>query len=192
MCKGHRNMQNQLFWAILVFFALGFVHISLSIIGLVCIVVPFIQYAKYKEKVWCKVYCPRAGFFNRVISKISLGLTPPKFITSKGLKTAVIYYFGINLFFVTMSTLMVTLGRIEPIEQVRLFIVWGLPFKMPQLLDLQVVPNMLHLGYRIYSVLLTSFLVGSILGILYKPRTWCAICPINTLTIPKKRPSLHN
>ena len=169
-------------WITLLFFALGFIHISLSLLGLICFILPFIQYIKYKEKVWCKYYCPRAGYFNFFLSKISLGLKPIKLLRGKNFKKGVITYFAINIFFVIMSTIMVSLGKIAPIEQIRFLIIFGLPIKLPQLLNIEVLPNLLHLSYRVYSMMFTSIVIGTILGILYKPRFWCGICPINTLT----------
>lgn len=177
-----KNVQNQLFVITILFFVLGFVHISLSIIGLLCFITPFVQYYIYKDKVWCKFVCPRAGFFNRVIAKINVGVKPPKLFNKLGFKKVIVIYFGINLFFITMSTIMVSIGRIAPIEQIRFLIAFPLPLNMPQLLELSISPVLIHLGYRIYSMMFTSVIIGSILGIIYKPRTWCVICPVNTLT----------
>ncbi|WP_321992669.1 hypothetical protein [Marispirochaeta aestuarii] len=28
----------------------------------------------------------------------------------------------------------------------------------------------------------TSFLVGTLLAILYRPRTWCRVCPVSTMS----------
>ncbi len=36
------------------------------------------------------------------------------------------------------------------------------------------------LGY--YSIMLTSTLIGFIVMVLYKPRTWCTFCPMRTMT----------
>lgn len=180
-----KNIQNQLFWITIAFFILGFIHISFALAGLICFIVPFIQYFKYKDKVWCKYVCPRAGYFRRIITKINLGKKPPKLFMKKGMKKAVVIYFGINLFFITMSTIMVSIGKIAPIEQIRFLIVAPLPFDLPQLLSLNVAEPLVHLGYRVYSMMFTSILIGSVLGIIYKPRTWCAICPVNTLTSKK-------
>jgi len=33
-----------------------------------------------------------------------------------------------------------------------------------------------------YSLMLTSLLLGLIVMVLYKPRTWCAFCPMGTMT----------
>lgn len=173
-------------WIITVlFFALGFVNIGLSLAGLVCMILPFVLYWKSGEKLWCKKYCPRASLFLRILSKFSLKRPLPKGFTKQRVKTGVLIYFGMNLFFATMSTIMVSLGRVAPIDHVRFFIVFQIPAAMPQLLQLAISPWLLHLSFRIYSMMLTSTTIGLILGFLYMPRTWCVICPIQTLTSKK-------
>ncbi len=181
-----KNIQNRLFIITILFFVVGMIHISFSLIGILCFTIPFIQYNHYKDKVWCKYVCPRAGYFNRVISKINIGLKPPKWFNKVGFKNAVLIYFGINLFFVTMSTIMVSIGRISPIDQIRFLIMFPWPVELPQLLNFEVPLNLLHFSYRIYSMMLTSVIIGSLLGIVYRPRTWCTICPVNTLTTKSK------
>lgn len=177
-----KNIQNQLFGITLMVLLLGLIHISLAIIGALCFVIPFVLYLRYRDKVWCKYVCPRAGYFNRVIGKISLNRKPPRFMTKSFFKDAVVTYFTVNLIMVIMSTVMVSLGRIYPLEQLRFLIIFPVNLELPQLLNFQVAPPILHLGYRVYSMMLSSLTIGSILGILYRPRTWCAICPVNTLT----------
>lgn len=180
--KHVKNIQNQIFWITLLFFVLGLLHITFALVGLMCFIIPFVQYYQYKDKVWCKYYCPRAGFFNRIISRINLGLRSPKFLAKVSVKKAVVGYLALNLFFVTMSTTMVALGRIPPIEMVRFLIVFPLPLELPQLFNFAAPAPLVHLGYRVFSMMFTSVVVGSVLGILYRPRTWCTVCPINTLT----------
>lgn len=182
-----KNRKNQLFFVTLIFFGLGFLHISFAILGLACFITPFILYWKHGDKVWCKYYCPRAGFLTKVLGKISLGKKPPAFLSGPKLKKGIIIYFTINLFFVTMSTIMVSLGRIEPIEQIRFLIMFPLPFTMPQVLNLSVPANIIHLGYRVYSMMFTSTIVGLLVGFLYRPRTWCGFCPVQTLTTKSRK-----
>lgn len=185
MTQKNVNYQDRLFFITILFFAIGFIHISFAIIGLICFITPFVLFAVYKEKIWCKFLCPRAGFLSKTLGKISLKKKMPKWITGKKIKTIVLWYFGMNLFFITMSTLAVTFGRIEPIEQIRFMILFPLPFTMPQILDLNVAAPFVHLGYRVYSVMFSSTIIGLILGFIYTPRTWCIICPIQTLTTKK-------
>lgn len=180
--KTFKNYQNTLFLATIFFFIISMVHISFALLGIFCFVVPFLQYYIYKEKVWCKYYCPRAGFFTRIIGKISLKRKPPKFLKGKKLQETVVAYFAANLFFVIMSTIMVGLGRIAPIDFVRFLVVFQAPFDLPQLYNIPFPGIVIHLGYRVYSMMFTSLIIGTILGILYMPRTWCMICPVQSLT----------
>lgn len=174
-------------WMVTVlFFLLGFIHITFSVLGLICMILPFAFFVRTADKVWCKRYCPRASFFVKVLSKVSLKHKAPKGLTKKAFRRAVLYYFGINLFFAIMSTVMVSIGRIASIDYLRFLIVFPVPLEIPQLLTLTVPDILLHLSFRIYSMMMTSTAIGIVLGILYMPRTWCVICPIQTLTSVKK------
>lgn len=181
-----KNIQNQLFGFTILFFLMTFIHIAFALLGIACFILPFIQYKLYKDKVWCKYYCPRAGFFNKIVKPINMGLKTPQWLMNNRFKKGVVSYFTINILFATMSTIMVTLGRIDPIDQIRFLIVFGLPIELPQLIELALHPSLLHVSYRIYSMMFTSVIIGSLMGILFKPRTWCAICPIQTLTTKNK------
>ncbi|BES65129.1 4Fe-4S binding protein [Gottschalkiaceae bacterium SANA] len=186
MKKERIPMMDHLWVITILFFALGFVNIGLSLAGLICMILPFILYWKSGEKLWCKNYCPRASLFLRVLSRISLKKPLPKGFTKQKVKTGVLIYFGLNLFFATMSTIMVSLGRVAPIDYLRFLIAFPIPIDLPQLIRVDLSPWFLHLSFRIYSMMLTSTTIGLILGFLYVPRAWCVICPIQTLTT--KRP----
>jgi polyferredoxin len=86
-----------------------------------------------------------------------------------------------------MSTIMVSIGRIAPIEQIRFLIVFGLPINLPQFISTSAPDWLIHFGYRMYSVMFTSTTIGLILGFIYSPRAWCAFCPIRSLTTQKKK-----
>jgi hypothetical protein len=95
-------------------------------------------------------------------------------------------YFTVNLLLVIMTSIMVVIGRIAPITQVRFLLVFVLPFDLPQMIDFVLHPVITHLGYRLFSMMLTSVTIGSLLGIVYRPRTWCSFCPVSTLTKVQK------
>lgn len=171
-----------LFLVVILFFTLSMIHIAFAWLGLICMILPFILYYQSKEKLWCKYYCPRASFFLKILNKISFGMKIPKWMKAKDIKIFVVYYFAINLFFATMSSIMVSTGRMEPLNFVRIFMLFKAPFTLPQLFNWSTHPGLLHASYRIYSMMFTSTITGLIIGMLYKPRTWCMICPIQTLT----------
>lgn len=92
-------------------------------------------------------------------------------------------YFSINFFMICLSTLMVFLDKRDPIEKVRFLMALQLPWNMPNLLDIGVMPYwVVHLGFRVYSMMFTTMIIGLLIGYLYRARTWCAICPMGTLS----------
>lgn len=173
-----------LFLLVLTYFALGFVNIHFAILGLVCMMLPFILLFRNRKKTWCQGYCPRASLLSttgKLTSKFSLK-TPAFFIQGK-MKWIMLIYFGISLTFITMSTVRVGLGFSPALEYLRFLIVIPLPFEMPQLIIFERLPVWLtHLSYRFYSMMLTTTFIGVILSLVYKPRTWCTICPISTIS----------
>lgn len=183
--KTRVSFQSFSFIYTLAIFGLAMINISFALIGLLCYLSPLYLYLKHRNKTWCQVYCPRASFLNRLLDHFSLRLKRPDWLTSKTIKTFFIVYMGSNLFFAMMSTIMVALGRIAPMLYVRLFMVFRAPFILPQYMELGYPEFILHFSYRMYSMMLSSILIGIVLGILYAPRAWCAICPVNTLSVPK-------
>ena len=173
-----------LFLLVLTYFALGFVNIHFAILGLVCMMLPFILLFRNRKKTWCQGYCPRASLLSttgKLTSKFSLK-TPAFFIKGK-MKWIMLIYFGISLIFITMTTIRVGLGFSPALEYLRFLIVIPLPFEMPQLIIFERLPAWLtHLSYRFYSMMMTTTFIGMILSLVYKPRTWCTICPISTIS----------
>ena len=46
-----------------------------------------------------------------------------------------------------------------------------------------IVPDWVaQFSFGFYSLMLTSTLIGLIVMVLYKPRTWCTFCPMGTMT----------
>ncbi|XMB67113.1 hypothetical protein RI065_00935 [Mycoplasmatota bacterium zrk1] len=177
MTKYIRENQYLLSLIIVLFFSLTLLNIVFSLLGVFCLIIPFIMLALSKKNIWCKYYCPRSSVLMVFLSKISLRLKPPKWLISNA-KNILIMYFGLNLFFAVMSTIMVSVGRIPPIDYVRFMIVFRVPFDLPQFVDLETSPILLHFSYRIYSIMFSSTVIGLVLGFIYYPRTWCSVCPM--------------
>jgi polyferredoxin len=176
--------KDYLFLITLTFFSLSFFNIIFGLLGLACLVLPFVLLGKNKEKTWCRKYCPRANLFTVLLKGRTKGkkLGPDWLIKGKG-KWFVLAYFIVNIFMIIMSTIMVSKGRIEPVEHVRFLIVFQFPWKLPEFLNFGIMADwVVHLAYRIYSMFFTTTVIGLILGWLFLPRTWCKVCPINTLS----------
>ena len=176
------NLYDGFFVVPIVFFALSLVNVTLGVLGLICAVTPFVLVYKKRDTVWCKSYCPRAGFFTKVFRKISLNKKAPNWLYTQKTKRFVQNFFCVNLMMMTMSTVMVALGKMPPMDYVRFLMAFPVPMELPQLIQFSEPDALLHFSYRIFSIMFTSTVIGSVMGLLYRPRSWCGICPVQTLT----------
>jgi polyferredoxin len=167
----------------LAFFALGFVNIHLALSGILCMSLPLILLIKNRKKIWCQSYCPRASLYTALGKLKKHSRKTPRFFTHGKMKWIILIYFFTSLFIIIMSTIGVAKGRIPAMEYLRFLIFLPLPFEMPQLIRLEeVLPWITHLSYRFYSMMMTTTVLGLLLAVLYKPRSWCTICPIATVS----------
>ena len=179
-----KNWTNYLYIITISFFILGFFNIIFAWLGLICIILPFVLLARDKKKTWCQNYCPRASLFETLFKgRLLTGKTGPKWLIRGKAKWVMLGYFSINLLILTMSTVMVFKGRREPLEKIRFLLALQFPWDIPQILNLGTMPDwIVHLSFRIYSMMFTTTVLGLILSWIFKPRTWCTICPINTIS----------
>ncbi len=168
----------------LFFFILGFINIHFSLLGIICMTLPIILLLNTRKKTWCQGYCPRASFFSSCgKNKKWVGLKTPKMFIQGNFKWIMLLYFGISLFFIFMSTFGVAKGMRAPMNYLRFLILIPVPFEMPQLIDIShSFTWVTHLSYRFYSMMMTTTILGLILAFIFKPRTWCTICPIATVS----------
>lgn len=179
-----RNWTNYLYIVTILFFTLGFFNIIFAWLGFICMILPFFLLVKNKKKLWCQKYCPRSSLFIRLFKGKSLtGKTGPNWLTKGNAKWIMLGYFCANLFILLMSTIMVFRGVREPLEKIRFLLAFQLPWNIPQLLNVGITPNwIVHLSFRIYSMMFTTTILGLLLSWIFTTRTWCSICPINTIS----------
>lgn len=173
-----------LFLITLGYFMLGLVNIHLALAGLLCMGLPFVLLFRTRRKTWCQGLCPRASLFSFWGSvRPGEGRRVPGIFRGPDLRFVVLGYFGLNLLFVLLSTVAVGTGRIASMEYIRLLMVFAFPGPLPSLLPWSPgIPWLTHLAYRVYSLMLTSTLVGLGLAWIWRSRTWCLICPVGNLS----------
>jgi hypothetical protein len=166
----------------LLFFILGFFNILFAWLGFLCMILPFTILFKTGKNKWCQTYCPRANLYTTLFKRTK-SRPSPKWVNTKWAKKLFLGYFIFNIFILILSTIMVVVGRIQSMEMVRILFAFQLPWDLPQLINLPNIPTWsIHLSFRIYSMMLTTTSIGLVLGYLYRPRTWCTICPVMTLS----------
>ena len=79
------------------------------------------------------------------------------------------------------QTYLVAAGAASLREAIKLFwtfrVPWGWTYTGGTVADWVA-----QFSFGFYSLMLTSLLLGLIVMVLYKPRTWCAFCPMGTMT----------
>ena len=113
--------------------------------------------------------------------KCSRNKPTPRWISSKWFR------YGFLIFFLTMfgnmvfQTYLVGAGASSLREAIKLFwtfrVPWGWTYTAGTVADWVA-----QFSFGFYSLMLTSLLLGLIVMVLYKPRTWCAFCPMGTMT----------
>lgn len=99
---------------------------------------------------------------------------------SKAFRYAFLVFFFVMFANMLYITYLVMTGVKNGGSFIKLFWTFKVPWSFA--IDSTITPwvNQFALGF--YSLMLTSTLIGIIVMILYKPRTWCSFCPMETMT----------
>jgi len=169
-------------WSI-IYFALGFFNILFAWLGMIDFILPILIALFGGSKAFCNKYCGRGQLFALLGGqmKCSRNKATPKWLSSKWFR------YGFLLFFLTMfgnmvfQTWLVGSGANSLKEVVTLFWTFKVPWDWAY--SATTIPTWIaQFSFGFYSLMLTSTLIGLIVMLLYKPRTWCAFCPMGTMT----------
>ncbi|WP_147615320.1 4Fe-4S binding protein [Treponema pectinovorum] len=169
-------------WSIL-YFSLGFFNILFAWLGLIDFMLPLLIAIFKGDKYFCNNFCGRGQLLNLLGTKLkfSRNKATPKWMRSK------IFRYGFLAFFMTMflnmlfQTYLVASGARGLKEVIKLFWTFKVPWGWTYTAG-TVPPWIAQFSFGFYSLMLTSTLIGLIVMSLYKPRTWCAFCPMGTMT----------
>lgn len=167
-------------WEI-VYFSLGFFNILFAWLGMVEFLLPLLLAIFGGNKAFCNNFCGRGQLFAKLGRKLSRNKPTPKFLTAKWFR------YGFLIFFMTMfgnmlyQTYLVAAGANSLKEAITLFWTFRLPWDWAYTAG-TAIPWMAQFSFGLYSMMLTSTLIGLIMMALYKPRTWCTFCPMGCMT----------
>ena len=169
-------------WSI-IYFALGFFNILFAWLGMIDFLLPLGFAIFGGTKGFCNRYCGRGQLYQKLGAdwKCSRNKPTPKWMYSKWFR------YGFLAFFLTMfgnmlfQTYLVAAGAGSLKEAIKLFwtfrVPWGWTYTQGIVSDW-----IAQYSFGLYSLMLTSLLLGLIVMVLYKPRTWCTFCPMGTMT----------
>lgn len=169
-------------WSI-IYFSLGFFNILFAWLGMIDFVIPLLFAISGGNKNFCNRYCGRGQLFAWLggNKKCSRNKPAPAWIASKWFR------YGFLIFFLAMfgnmlfQTWLVGSGAESLKEVITLF--WTIKVPWGWTYTAGLVPDWIaKFSFGFYSLMLTSTLIGLIVMVLYKPRTWCTFCPMGTMT----------
>lgn len=169
-------------WTI-IYFALGFFNILFAWLGMIDFLVPLGFAIFGGNKGFCNNYCGRGQLLNQLgtTCKCSRNKPAPRWLSSKWFR------YGFLAFFLTMfgnmvfQTYLVGAGAQNLTEAIKLFWTIKVPFGWTYTAG-TVADWVAKFSFGFYSIMLTSTLIGLIVMVLFKPRTWCTFCPMGTMT----------
>ena len=165
-----------------VYLGLGAFNILFAWLGLIFFLTPLFISIFGGGKLYCNRYCDRGQFLTLLGKRFKLSRNRP---TPKWMKSPVFRY-GFLAFFMTMfvnmlwTTYLVFQGNRQLGMSIKLFWTFRVPWQWAY--PAEVTPWVAQFSFGFYSMMLTSTLIGMIVMILFKPRTWCVFCPMGTMT----------
>ena len=164
------------------YFTLGFFNIVYAWLGVICFMIPLLMAIFGGGKGYCNNYCGRGQLFLQIGNTLgwSRRKVAPRWLSSKGFRNGFLVFF--MFFFIQMIILTVLVAQgIESLhETVHLLwtfdVPWHWAYRTP------VEPWVAQFAFGLYGIMLTSLIVGVILTIVYRPRTWCVFCPMGNMT----------
>ena len=167
----------------IIYFALGFFNILFAWLGMIDFLLPLLLAIFGGNKFFCNHLCGRGQLFSKLGTdlKCSRCKPTPRWMSSKWFRYAFLLFFLTMFGNMVFQTYLVAAGAASLREAIKLFwtfrVPWGWTYAAGTVADWVA-----QFSFGFYSLMLTSLLLGLIVMVLYKPRTWCAFCPMGTMT----------
>ena len=169
-------------WPI-VYFGLGFFNIIFAWLGIIDFMLPLMFAIFGGNKYFCNHLCGRGQLFAYLPEKFkcSRKKLAPKWLSSSCFRYGFLVFFMAMFVNVCWQSWLVFGGASSLRETVRLLWVMNVPWGWAY--SAGGVPEWAaQFAFGLYSLMLTSAIIGLIVMALYRPRTWCTFCPIGTVT----------
>lgn len=161
---------------------LGFFNILFAWIGLICFAIPLIFAIVAGNKNYCNKYCGRGQLFQILGGKLKLSRNKdiPKWLRSKWFRYGFLIFFMSMFFNMIFSTYLV-FAQVKDLKEF-ITLLWTIKLPWHWAYSSNVSGWIAQFAFGLYSVMLTSTVLGMITMLVYKPRSWCVYCPMGTMT----------
>ena len=159
-------------------------NILFAWLGLICFFVPLAIAIIRGNKAYCNRYCGRGQLFQLLGERLHLSRNRPvpRFLKQKWFRYGFLIFFLAMFLNMLFTTYLVAAGASSLREVVTLLWTFRLPWHFAASSAASVTPWVAQFAFGFYSVMLTSTVLGLITMALFKPRSWCVYCPLDTMT----------
>ena len=181
--KKAKHWYDYLWICAILYFTLGFFNILFAWLGMIDFLLPLFLAIFGGNKFFCNHLCGRGQLFSKLGTglKCSRCKPTPRWMSSKWFRYSFLIFFLTMFGNMVFQTYLVAAGAASLREAIKLFwtfrVPWGWAYTAGTVTDWVA-----QFSFGFYSLMLTSLLIGLIVMVLYKPRTWCAFCPMGTMT----------
>ena len=166
-----------------IYLFLGMFNILFAWLGMIEFIIPLFISIFGEGKLFCNRYCGRGQLFELLGNKLKLSRhkAPPRFLSSLWFRYSFLVFFMTMFILMIVSTIQVFSGTQNLKEVVTLL--WT--FKIPWQFAFHGTGSswgFAQFALGMYSIMLTSSLLGFITMLLYRPLSWCVYCPLGTMT----------
>ena len=160
-------------WTI-VYFALGFFNILFAWLGMIDFLVPLFIALFGGGKAFCNRYCGRGQLLQQLggCMKCSRNVAAPRFLASKWFRYGFLVFFLAMFGNMIFQTWLVAAGANGLREAIKLLWLFRVPFGWAYTAG-TVADWIAQFSFGFYSIMLTSTIIGLVVMVLFKPRTWC-------------------
>ena len=165
-----------------IYLGLGVFRILFAWIGMLFFCLPLLISIFGGGKLYCNRYCDRGQFFSLLGGKLGLSRNKPtpRWMRSKVFRYGFLIFFFVMFFQMLWVTWLVGSGARDLREFVTLLWTFRVPWDWAY--QGSVTPWMAQYAFGFYSIMLTSTVIGLVVMLLFKPRSWCVFCPMGTMT----------
>lgn len=166
-----------------IYLGLGFFNILFAWLGMIFFCLPLLIAIFGGSKLYCNRYCDRGQFLSLLGGRLKLSRNKPtpRWMRTKAFRYGFLVFFFLMFFQMLFTTYLVGAGAKDIGEFVKLFWTFQVPWHWAYH-DTLFAPWVAQFAFGFYSIMLTSTLIGLIVMVLFKPRTWCVFCPMGTMT----------
>ncbi|WP_349255142.1 Crp/Fnr family transcriptional regulator [Acetivibrio sp.] len=135
------------------------------------------------NKWFCNNMCGRGQLLSKLggLLKFFKNKQAPRWLTSKWFRYGFLGFFLPMFFNMIFQTYLVAAKARTLTQAIKLFWTFKVPWGWTYTAG--IVPDWIaQFSFGFYSLMLTSMLLGLIVMVFYKPRTWCTFCPMGTMT----------